>query len=300
MDIEQRAKLMIYIIYAFIGLILVGLPSAAFVLYKQYSYPEETLQLGAYIYQNDEQSCEIGSKTGAAGSINNLRTKKGFPYHLRTPSNYKAHHAHPLLVVFAPSVSGTLMERYTGLTKQATEAGMIIAYVDGKRLNLSAIEEFGRIPSEIMAKWCIDEQRVFLTGHSDGGTITSALTFLEDSPFRPTAIAPSAAGITGEELKQYSCPEPLSVMVMHNEGDSHFPGFGKQTARWWASCNQCSEKSTASATPGCVQYPHCANGVETLYCEGQGGNHLTWPHINKPMLDFFMRSPDKTPKIKNV
>lgn len=293
MDITQRAKLMLYAIYAFVTLILVGLPATAFVLYKQHTYPQEALELASYTYTGFEKSCDPDNKTGASGVTDNLRTKKGFRYHLRTPDNYDAHYAHPLLMVFAPSVSGTLMEKYTGLTKQATQAGMIVAYVDGKRLNLAAIKEFGSIPGEIKEDWCINEQRVFLTGHSDGGTISSALAFLEDSPFRPTAIAPSAAGITGEELKQYTCPQPLSVMVMHNDGDTHFPGFGKQAASWWASCNQCSETSTASAAPGCIQYPDCANGVETHYCEGQGGSHLTWPHRNETMLEMFLRSPDK-------
>jgi polyhydroxybutyrate depolymerase len=293
MDITQRAKLMLYAIYAFIALVLVGLPTAAFVLYKQHTYPQEALQLASYAYPDTEKSCAPGSKTGASGVTNNLRTEKGFRYHLRTPDNYDAHYAHPLLMVFAPSVSGTLMEKYTGLTKQATQAGMIVAYVDGKRLNLAAIQEFGRIPSQITEKWCVDEQRVFVTGHSDGGTISSALAFLEDSSFRPTAIAPSAAGITGEELKQYACPQPLSVMVMHNEGDTHFPGFGKQAANWWASCNQCGEPSTTSSAPGCIQYPDCANDVETYYCEGQGGSHLSWPHLNEAMLKMFLRSPNK-------
>ncbi len=297
MDITQRAKLMLYAIYAFMALVLVGLPATAFVLYKQHTYPQEALQLASYTYPDFEKSCDPDNKTGAAGVTNNLKTKKGFRYHLRTPDNYDAHYAHPLLMVFAPSLSGTLMEKYTGLTKQATQAGMIVAYVDGKRLNLAAIQEFGSIPSEIKKDWCVDEQRVFLTGHSDGGTISSALAFLEDSPFHPTAIAPSAAGITGEELKQYACPQPLSVMVMHNDGDTHFPGFGKQTASWWASCNQCSETSTASASPGCIEYPDCANGVETHYCEGQGGSHLSWPHQNEAMLEMFLRSPSKQKEV---
>ena len=293
MNIAQRAKLMLYVIYAIIALVLIGLPTTAFVLYKQLSYPAEALQIGTYVYPELKESCDINNKTGAAGITNNLKTRKGFLYHIRTSDNYDARVAHPLMVVFAPGVSGTLMEKFTGLTRQATESGVVLAYVDGQRLNLDAIEEFGRIPGEIMEKWCIDEQRVFLTGHSDGGTISSALAFLKESTFRPTAIAPSAAGITEKELKEYACPEPLSVMVMHNEGDTHFPGFGKQTARWWASCNQCSETPTPSTASSCVQYPDCANGVETYYCEGQGGSHITWPHLNAPMLDFFLRSPAK-------
>lgn len=293
MDIAQRAKLMIYIIYAIVALILIGLPATGFYLYKTHTYPAETLQLSTYAYPELKKTCLVDEKTGPAGITDNQKSENGFKYHVRTPLNYNPQLAHPLMVVFAPSVSGALMEKYTGLTKQTTEAGIILAYVDGRNLNLKAIEEFGRIPAEIMAKWCIDEQRVFLTGHSDGGTISSALAFLEDSTFRPTAIAPSAAGITEKELNEYACPEPLSVMVMHNEGDTHFPGFGKQTAHWWASCNQCSNSTIPTSTDTCVQYPDCANGVDTYYCEGQGGSHITWPRLNETMLSLFLRSPAK-------
>ena len=293
MDITQRAKLLLYFMYLFFALILIGLPVAAYVLYQQNTYPDETLTLADYSYPAQPAHCDASQKTGAGGVSNNQHTAKGFAFHVRTPNNYNSTYAHPLLMVFTPSVSGRIMEKYTGLTRAATAAGFIIAYVDGQRLNMATIKEMGQIPGEIIKNWCIDTQRVFFTGHSDGGTLSSALAFLPDTPFHPTAIAPSAAGITGEELKQYDCPSLLSVMVMHNAGDTHFPGFGAQTAAWWAQCNHCDSTPQAGTEKNCVRYPNCAQGVETLYCEGQGGSHLTWPGINETLIDFFVRSPSK-------
>lgn len=294
MDTVQRAKLLLYFLYGFLALLLIGLPLAAFWFYQQHTYPDASLILADYKYPAQTVSCAAGQKSGAAGVSNQLQSPKGFTFHVRTPANYQPSYAHPLLVVFAPSVSGVLMEKYTGLTHDATTQGFIVAYVDGQRLNMASIQELGQIPGQISKDWCIDEQRVFLTGHSDGGTVSSALAFLPDSPVRPSAIAPSAAGITGAELKQYACPSPLSVLVMHNAGDNHFPGFGAQTAAWWAECNRCeSRPQVVSAEQHCVRYPHCAEGVETWYCEGQGGSHLTWPGINKTLIDFFVKSPSK-------
>lgn len=294
MDTVQRAKLLLYFLYGFLVLLLIGVPLAAFMFYQQNTYPEDSLMLADFNYPADAAACAADQKSGAAGVSNQLHSPKGFAFHVRTPANYQSRYAHPLLVVFAPSVSGLLMEKYTGLTHDATAQGFIVAYVDGQRLNMASIKELGQIPAQISKDWCIDEQRVFLTGHSDGGTVSSALAFLPDSPVHPAAIAPSAAGITGDELKNYACPSPLSVLVMHNAGDTHFPGFGAQTAARWAECNRCEPKpQVVSVGKNCVRYPNCAEGVETLYCEGQGGSHLTWPGINKTLIDFFVKSPSK-------
>lgn len=293
MDIAQRARLVLKLIYIFAALIFIGLPAAAYLFYQSNTYPDSALQMDTYPYPDFQAACET-SKTGQTGGANKLTTPKGFPFNVKTPSNYQATFAHPLLIVYAPSVSRTLMEKYTGLTQQATKAGLIVAYVDGQRLSLDSIPELGKVPEEVSKYWCIDQNRIFLTGHSDGGTVSSALAFMDASPFQPTAIAPSAAGITGDELQQYQCPPPLSVMIMHNEGDSHFPEFGKQTAKWWAACNQCAPTTQATSDGNCLRYDNCAGGVETLYCEGKDGSHISWPHLNPEMIDFFLRSPSKT------
>ena len=293
MDIHQRAKLLLKLIYVFAALIFIGLPAGAYFFYQNNTYPDSALQRARYTYPDFQAMCET-NKTGHQNGADKLTTAKGYAFNVKTPSNYQATFAHPLLVVYAPTVGRTLMEKYTGLTQQATKAGFIVAYVDGQRLSLDAIPELGKVPELVSKNWCIDQKRIFLTGHSDGGTVSSALAFMDTTPFQPTAIAPSAAGITGEELQQYQCPTPLSVMIMHNAGDTHFPGFGQQAASWWAACNQCDSKAHATSDGSCLRYDNCAKGVETLYCEGKDGRHISWPRLNPAMIEFFLRSPSKT------
>jgi polyhydroxybutyrate depolymerase len=125
---------------------------------------------------------------------------------------------------------------------------------------------------------------VFLTGHSDGGTVATAVTVLGKAT-RPAAIAPSAAGFRGPDLATYACPPPVAVMVQHGRHDDLFPGFGGEAAAWWAACNGCRAEPERRAD-GCLAYPGCRAGGATLYCEHEG-RHVDWPRRNERILEFF-------------
>jgi len=233
-------------------------------------------------------SCNSNEKPGKAGSTDDNKTGSGASYNLRTPNNYNEAVAHPLIVVYAPAgINARRSERYVYLTKEATSAGFIIAYANNIRLSLKSIEKLSTIPGDIQKKWCIDSSRVYYTGHSDGGTLSNALTFLPTATTRPAAIAPSASGINGESFKAYDCPPPLPVMVFHNTDDTHFEGFGKQSADWWANCNQCSSELAKADKNGCRAYKDCpSKASQTYYCEGPG-SHEDWPNKNHVIIDFF-------------
>lgn len=231
--------------------------------------------------------CEAGARIGQAGVSDGEASAEGLRYHVRTPSNYNATIAHPVLMVYAAAgQSGLATERMTGLTPTATASGFVIVYADHRPLGISAVEQLGTIPGSVAKKWCIDEQRVFVTGHSDGGTASLALAVLDKTKKVPAAIAPSAAGWTGKDLEAYQCPAPIPVMVMHGVNDSLFPGWGAQTSAWWAACNGCDAAKSKKIEGGCVAYQGCAAGGATLYCEG-AGSHRDWPNLNRVMIEFF-------------
>ncbi|ORU93651.1 MAG: hypothetical protein A6F70_06190 [Cycloclasticus sp. symbiont of Bathymodiolus heckerae] len=245
------------------------------------------LQASSFNYPKATKTTCPSDKTGISGNSEDNKTSAGATYNLRTPSNYDPSVAHPLIVVFAPAgTSARKSERHVHLTKEATEAGFIIAFAKNKRLSLRALKQLSSIPNDIKNKWCINPERIYYTGHSDGGTITNALTFLPSSEAKPTAIAPSAAGMDSNSLKQYSCPKPLPVMVFHNKDDSHFEGFGKQAADWWAQCNQCSDELSPPDSNGCRSYNNCSANAQTYYCESPG-SHSDWPNKNNRLITFF-------------
>ncbi len=254
---------------------------------------EVSSPIEAYEYASTPAAgCEAGTRPGLAGASDDHLSASGLRYHVRAPANYNPTVAHPLLLVSAAAgQSGWAMERFTGLTPVGTRAGMIVAYVDHQPLNVATIEKLGMLPSEIAKIWCVDERRVYATGHSDGGTAALALAVLDQTKHVPAAIAPSAAGWTGKDLEAYYCPAPLPVMMLHGKNDRLFPGWGRQTADWWASCNHCDVTKTIQGEGGCLVYQNCDTRGPTLYCEGRGG-HRDWPGLNDLMIGFLMQ-PEK-------
>ncbi|MBS0153013.1 MAG: hypothetical protein JSS38_00315 [Nitrospira sp.] len=244
-------------------------------------------QLEAFVYPKGTVQCPAGSRPGLAGAIDGKTSEDGIRYMVRTPSNYEATFAHPLLMVYAPAgMSRWTSERLTGLTSRATGAGFVVVYADHKQLNIQTIEELGKIPELVAKEWCIDEKRVYATGHSDGGTASMALAVLDKTKQIPTAIAPSAAGWTGKDLEAFQCRDPIPVMILHGKNDTLFPGWGAQTSAWWAKCNSCDVTKTKPVEGGCRAYQGCASGGATVYCEGPG-SHRDWPNLNQVMLEFF-------------
>ena len=256
--------------------------------------PESELSNTSYP-ENVTHTCAPAARAGATGKTDELLTERGIRYSVRTPLNYDDRIAHPLMMVFSPGDrSGLGTEWFTGLTTEATRQGFVVVYADNRPRRIPAsnrplakewILELGTIPALVASRWCIDLDRVFLTGHSNGGTISTALALLEESPLRPAAIAPSAAGFRGEDLASFTCPAPLPVLVMHSKVDKLFPGYGAESFRWWKQCNQCSDRTQALGA-GCTSFPECQNNVSTVYCEGER-RHTVWPERNGRIISFF-------------
>lgn len=248
---------------------------------------EETLPAN-FLYAPAARRDDCGNKPGAAGASNGLSSRDGFHYNVRAPANLNPTYPHPLLVVYAPAgYSAQQSEALTHLTTEATRRGFIVVYVGSRPLSLQTLIGFARIPKEIASSWCVDPSRVFATGHSDGGTVSTALALLKETKGTLSAIAPSAAGFSGKDLEGFQCPEALPVMIMHGKGDTHFPGWGKEAALWWARCNTCdSTKPLVPDDDGCVSFQGCAPGGPTVYCEGAWA-HEDWPPLENRIIQFL-------------
>jgi polyhydroxybutyrate depolymerase len=248
----------------------------------------ETTKLGNASYRMNSMQgrCGQGTRSGDAGASDDESTLEGIKFNVRTPQNYDPTLPHPLLMVYSPAgLNRAGTEKTTGLTFEATKAGFIVAYADHPELSPTSTIELGTIPGLIAKKWCVDEQRVFLAGHSDGGTVAMALAFMTGTRHIPKGIAASAAGISRQDLYNRTCPEPLPVMIMHSANDRLFPGYGVDASGWWAACNQCDPIPEKMAN-GCIAYTGCAKNVKTWYCEGRKP-HSEWPAMNGALMDFF-------------
>ncbi len=246
-------------------------------------------ELGHYAYGPDQSvtRCALDERQGRGGVTNDEQSESGIIFSVRTPANYDPTVSHPLLMVYAPAGSSRFRsERFTDLTFAATAAGFVVAYADARRLSLDIIPDLGTIPQLIAKKWCIDEKRIYLTGHSDGGTVALALALLDETHHIPAAIAPSAAGFTKADLETFSCPDALPAMILHSADDQLFPGYGAEIASWLAACNGCQQHPGEKDENGCMAYSDCKVGGKTVYCEGTG-SHIEWPALNTALLSFF-------------
>lgn len=234
--------------------------------------------------------CAAGAKDGPQGKSDGLTTAGARLFNLRTPASYDPTRAHPLLVVYA-AAGGTPanMEPFTGLTPDATAAGYIVAYVDHvSPNNSSGVTDIAQVPDVIAKRWCVDRARVYLTGHSDGGSVIYVMLARKAMNTLPAAIAPSAAGLSSKTFASVPCLSPaMPAMVLHSKNDGLFPGFGAHARDWWVKCNGCSATGQQQAD-GCLAYPGCSAGAQAQYCE-TAGSHGSWPKLNSSMLAFFKR-----------
>ena len=241
----------------------------------------------------DEPDCAAGTRDGPPGDTLIELTPLGVDYDVHAPDDYDATVAHALVVLYSPAgvTRPSDTEQFTQLVPDVLARGWLIATVNHVTPSDQAtFEDVGLVASQVAARWCIDESRVYYTGHSDGGSVASVLAILGTTP-TPAAIAPSAAGVPRDYLEQQPCASGLGVMVLHSADDALFPladGFGADAAAWWASCMGCDEPPGDLLQNGCEPWTGCDGGVEVQFCEGSGA-HGYWPALNADMLDFFAR-----------
>lgn len=258
---------------------------------------EEPAVLGDADYARLQFPVACSPGRGTPGAVNALQTSLGLPFSVRTPRNYDGARAHPLLIVFAPAgFDRVRSERYANLTTSATSAGFIVAFADHARLAMGTFGQQGEIPDLIAKRWCVDRARIAFAGHSDGGSSAAGVTFFAKASLPPAAIVVSGSGIRAEDIRQYSCPAPVSVLVLHSRADTHFPlpEFGKGPAQWWADCNHCQAPATAPQG-GCVEYAGCGGGRRVRYCE-VASLHEEWPPANDEILHFLVSAPPLPPR----
>lgn len=224
--------------------------------------------------------CPARAQPSSQGRLGAIR------YRVRAPANYLATHAHPLVVVYAPAGLGPgLVERYTGLTRALTLRGYLVAYVGSIRLSAASVTALAQVPVEIAARWCVDRQRIVLTGHSDGGTVSQIIAASADAAGMPAAIAASAAGVRADDLAAYACPTPRDVAILHGRNDDHFPGYGAQALGWWHDCLACDPAGLPVAA-GCTRFTGCRGDALLWWCPHEGG-HLTWRGNRARLLGFL-------------
>lgn len=227
--------------------------------------------------------CAPGERSGPAGMDDTLRTADGLPVSVRTPTDYDATRGHALLVVYPPAgFSREASERFYGLTEGATRRGYVVAYSAAVPLSRRAIAWQQRVAQTVAERWCIDLARLAFVGHSDGGSVAQGVLLRGDTAsLRPQHVLASAAGIRGDDLAIERCPPPTELTIVHSTGDERFPGYGRETARWWAACFDCPAASGLDgliSANSCLDLGPCRRGGQVRFCEASEP-HGSWPRV---------------------
>jgi poly(3-hydroxybutyrate) depolymerase len=115
--------------------------------------------------------------------------------------------------------------------------------------------------------YCIDESRLFTTGHSMGGMYTGQIGCQRGDVFRGDAVlaAPHPGG---------QCVDG-NMAAMMSVGDSDFVANGPTEFAWWAAKNGCDASMTMPVDPmQCVEYGGCDPDKPVRTCTFSGGHEI--------------------------
>jgi polyhydroxybutyrate depolymerase len=212
-------------------------------------------------------------------------------YILHVPSGLTG--AKPLAVVFdlhGAGGSGSQQQGLSGWDAVANREGFLTVYPDGTggywnvddtccgTAGTNKIDDVGfvrAIIEKLRAGYCIDSQRIYVSGFSNGGGLTHRLGC--EAADVIAAIAPMST-----DLRTQPCTpaRPISMMEFRGTADSLEPYEGglvgpaggqylavgaKASLKLWADINLCTGTPT-TIDKYCESYTACGGGVETDLC----------------------------------
>ena len=189
---------------------------------------------------------------------------------VKVPESYSASEAHPLIILLhGYTSSGRNQDSYFQVSELADDYGFLFAAPDGVREPSSdenrfwnasnaccnffglEVDDSGYIRSiidEMKQRYNVDENRVFLIGHSNGGFMSFRMAY---EPSDAVAAIASLAG--ANHMDQREAPEnPVHILQIHGTNDetigyqggdiqdNRYPS-ALQSVRRWANYNGCSQ-----------------------------------------------------------
>ena len=184
---------------------------------------------------------------------------------------------------------GEFMESGTGLTTHANRAHFISVYPNaaGKFWQLTGkgeagredVEFIGAMLDELARVSCMDSQRVYVTGASNGAGLVARVGCELSS--RVAAIAPVSGGYY--RLPPCRPDRPVSVLEVHGTADTTVPYGGKygegsvpsflSAWRGFDRCTGAAKYSHVAAHVLRVDWPRCAAATEVAHLKILGGHH---------------------------
>lgn len=135
------------------------------------------------------------------------------------------------------------------------------------------------------ANYCIDRDRVFATGFSNGARFTANLGCWRGDVLR--AIAPVAPGGSAATLPFSDCVGEVAIWEGLGTLDSDHTAGATRVRDHYASANGCATTRTAITPSGCERYDSCRAEVPSIWCTYELGHQ--WPTIAPAGVMAFFR-----------
>jgi poly(3-hydroxybutyrate) depolymerase len=214
-------------------------------------------------------------------------------YVVDVPAGYDGNAPLPLVFAFhGATTSGALFRSafYGDLLSTMQDAAIVVhpdALGDPSAWDNDAdIPFFDALLAELGASACVDEGRVFATGHSSGGFFTNALGCQRGDVLR--AIAPVSAG-GPFTFGGNGCRGEVAVWLAHAENDETVSfESGVDSRDRWLATNGCSEATEPVDPSPCVEYDGCSAGLPVRWCVYQDGHD--WPAFGPEGIWGFFSS----------
>lgn len=225
----------------------------------------------------------------AAASV--TRTVNGQPYLLRVPSGLTG--AAPLLVALHGGGSNpSKHETQSGWTPFAAQQKFIVAYPQGgkddvtdpnrpddrswyfENGNRHDVDFLQQVIADIESHWCVDTKRVYMSGHSNGGQMTSRMACAASAQLG--AVAMYAGGSHG------GCEDGVPIRKLSFgffTADNDFTQAPVYAAHLqWRGTIGCSNDAATESGPEVAEgYRYsCEQGANVVWRKYKAGSH-DWP-----------------------
>ncbi|KAM4062180.1 esterase PHB depolymerase domain-containing protein [Hirsutella rhossiliensis] len=224
-------------------------------------------------------------------------------YRIHLPSNYEADKPKPLLIAYHGA--GNKLEDFENETRFSDESvnpDMIAVYPAGvdKHWQGPSYAKKGvddeafttDLVNRIKGAYCVDEARVYATGHSNGAGFAGTLACSSEHGGQFAAFAPVSGAFYTDVVGNRNCHpsrSPLPMMELHGTADRTIPYEGGDARGgrvpaipdWlsrWAKRNQCSSSSTKDLPGGVHDIKwKCAGGEGLVRHIKMDGQSHKWP-----------------------
>lgn len=219
---------------------------------------------------------------------------------VRLPAGYESRDDWPLILAFhGRGSTGTEVEGYSELD----DLPAVVAYPNGaigtgdgyrqawqgapyQPPGVDDVTFASDLLDELQSTYCIDPNRTYATGKSNGGGFAALLACR--LPDRFAAVAPVAAAYYPQAREGCDDAPPVPVIAVHGTGDTTIPYRGDadrdlpsvpdQVATWVAR-NGCTKTRPPQRTSGDVttfRYRGCTDGADVEHVAVTDGGHV-WP-----------------------